>query len=330
MENNYNYIINDELLTRFLLGETDTEEKAAIENWLKASPENEKMLHRQKMIIDMVSFAKQNVDEEWMTFKKKLTPQTKEIKFESSETKNNYRYLAIAASIAVLIGLSVFFIFYFNNAPKKLMAESKDKIMDVILSDGSNVSLNRNSTLEYPETFGKNNRQVKLNGEAFFKITHDASKPFIVETEQLTVTVLGTEFYVSSFEGQPQQVYVETGKVKCEHKTTGENIILNAGEKYTFGIQNNTVESPSEKEMNQYAWKTARLIFVNEKMTDITQTINNTYGSHIILKGNIYNCTLTVNFEDLTLDGVLNVLQTILDAHIIKKTNTIEISGNGC
>jgi len=330
MNDNNNHIINEELLTRYLLGETNAEENALIEKWLEASPENRKTLQHHKTLIDMVSLSNQNIDNEWQAFKTKLTPRTKEIKIESPEYKINYRFWAIAASIAVLIGLSVFFVFYFNNGPKQLIAESHDQVKDVILSDGSNISLNRNSSLEYPDAFGKDKRVVKLKGEAYFKVKHDEKKPFVVETDQFTVTVLGTSFYVNSFEGQPQQVFVESGKVKCQYKTTGEIIILSAGEKYIFGTENKTPESITDKDKNNFAWKTASLVFVNERMTDIVNMINKTYGCQITLKGKINNCTLTVNFEDLTIDGVLNVLQTILDAKITRNAKTIEISGQGC
>ena len=330
MNDNDNHIINEELLTRYLLGETNAEEGALIEKWLEASPGNRKILQHLKTLIDMVSLSNQNVDEEWQAFKPKLTPRTKEIKFEAPEHKINYRFWAIAASIAVLIGLSIFFAFYFNNGPKQLIAESHDQIKDVILSDGTDINLNRNSSLEYPETFGKKERIVKLKGEAYFKVKHDETKPFVVETDQFTVTVLGTSFYVSSFEGQPQQVFVETGKVKCTSKTSGENIILNAGEKYIFGAATKAPEIITDKDKNNFAWKTASLVFVDERMNDIALMIDKTYGCKIILKGAINNCTLTVNFENLTIDGVLNVLQTILDVKITRTDKTIEISGQGC
>jgi len=330
MNDNYDHIINEELLTRYVLGETNAEENVEVEKWLKSAPENRNTLQHHKTLIDMISLSNQNIDEEWQAFKAKLTPRTKEIKIESFENKVNYRFWAIAASIAVLIGISVFFVFFFNSGPKQLIAESHDQIKDVILSDGSDINLNRNSSLEYPKTFGKEKRLVKLKGEAYFKVKHDEKKPFVVETDQFTVTVLGTSFYVSSFEGQPQQVSVESGKVMCTYKTTGESVILNAGEKYTFGTKSKAPDIITDKDKNNFAWKTASLVFVNEKMTDIVNMIDKTYDCQIILKGNINNCTLTVNFEDLTIDGVLNVLQTILDAKVTKNAKTIEISGKGC
>ncbi len=330
MNDNNNHIINEELLTRYLLGETNAEESALIVKWLEASPENRKTLQHHKTLIDMVSLSNQNIDDEWQAFKTKLNPRPKEIKLEIPEHKVNYRFWAIAASIAIIIGLSVFFIYFFNNSPKQLLAESHDQVKDVILADGSNISLNRNSSLEYPEAFGKKERMVKLKGEAYFKVKHDDNKPFVVETDKFTVTVLGTSFYVSSFEGQPQQVFVETGKVKCVSKTTGENIILNAGEKYIFDAEKKVPETITDKDKNNFAWKTASLVFVNEKMADIATMIDKTYGCQIVLKGKINSCTLTVNFENLTIDGVLNVLQTILDAKITRNAKNIEISGQGC
>ena len=330
MSNDNEHIINDDLLTRYLLGEAAPEENVLIEGWLADDPENKDTLRRRKTVIDMVALSKMDVDAEWNAFKSKLKPQTKEISFHQATQRSSMRILAIAASIAVLIGISVYFVFFFKQGPEKLMAQSKDTIKNIALADGSQVSLNRNSTLEYPEEFEKGSRTVKLNGEAFFDITPNKDKPFVVETPAFSVTVLGTSFFVSCTEGRPEKVVVLTGTVKCVHKTSGEEVVLNAGQMYTFGSVAKSPEPVTEKEMNAYAWKTARLVFVNEKFNDIISTINSTYGCHITAKGQMNECVLTVNFEDLTLDGVLNVLEVILDADITKDKNNIEIKGNGC
>ncbi len=330
MENNYNHIINEELLTRYLLGECTPEENTVIEQWLEAAPKNRAELRRLKTLIDMLALSKMDAETEWLSFKTKLKPQAKVVELKTHEKTGSYKFWAIAASLAVLIGLSIYFVFFFSPTPKQILAESHETVKEITLVDGSNISINRHSTLEYPEKFDKDRRLVKLKGEAYFKVNPDASRPFIVETEQFFVTVLGTAFYVRSSVGQTQEVFVESGTVKCEHKTNGENLILNAGEKYTFGSLTNTPIEVSQNDMNMNAWKTASLIFVSEKMSDIATIINHTYGCNIILNGDISNCTLTVNFEALTLDGVLNVLQTILDVQIVKNKNTIEINGNGC
>jgi len=329
MENNYNHI-NEEFLTRFLLGECTPEEKSMIEKWLTIAPENKARLNQLKTLFDMVALSKMDADAEWLSFKDKLKPKTKIVQLTPPAKRNKMRLWAIAASITVLIGLSLYFALFYSPTPKQLIAESHDIIKEISLADGSAISLNRQSTLEYPEQFDKNKRLVKLKGEAYFKIAPDTTRPFIVETEQFFVTVLGTVFYVRSYPGQPQEVFVESGTVKCEHKTNNESVVLNAGEKYTFGSLTNTPEITNQTDMNMNAWKTAYLVFSGEKMSDIASIVSHTYGCNIMLKGDISNCTLTVNFENLTLDGVLNVLQTILDVQIVRNKNDIEISGNGC
>ena len=271
-----------------------------------------------------------DVEDEWQLFKPKLKPQAKEVKLEAHKSRIALKYWAIAASVAVLIGLVYYFLFLYTPQPKMLLAEAQQQHKEIVLPDGSEIVLNRNSTLEYPEQFDKNKRTVKLNGECFFNVSPDTAHPFIVETEQFNVTVLGTSFYVRAYKGKEQEVIVESGRVKCEHKTSGESVVLNAGEKYTFGSQSSTPEVITLEDKNQNAWKTATLVFVNQNMANIAEHINNTYGCKIVLKDDIKHCKLTVNFDKLTLESVLNILQTILDADIKKEGQHIIISGSGC
>jgi len=330
MENNNEHIINDELITRYLLGETDADENALVAQWAEVSDENKATLRRHKTFLDMLSLSKMDAEKEWQRFKPKLKTQPKEIKLETHKKSNTLKYWAIAASAAVLIGFVFYFVFFYAPPAKMLLAEAHQEVKEIVLSDGSGIKLNRQSTIEYPEKFDKKKRVVKLNGEAFFNVSPDTSRPFVVETEHFNVVVLGTSFYVRAFKAQAQEVVVETGKVKCVHKTTGEAVVINAGEKYTFGSKTNTPETITVNDKNQNAWKTATLVFENEKMDNIAKLISNSYGCTIVLKGEIKHCKLTVNFNNLTLEGVLNILQTILDIEIKKGANHIEIYGSGC
>ncbi|OPZ98238.1 MAG: fec operon regulator FecR [Bacteroidetes bacterium ADurb.Bin408] len=330
MENNNNHIINDELLTRYLLGEASTDESAQIKQWLSAAPENMIALRRLKTVLDMVELSKMNTEDEWLSFKPKLKPKTLEVTLNKTERTLKVRHYAIAASILVLIGFSLYFAFFFSPSPKRIIARSGDVVKEIKLADGSNISLNRNSELEYPETFSGKKRPVKLKGEAYFSVAHDSTMPFIVETDNFTVTVLGTSFFISAFDNKPQQVMVESGRVRCDNNLTGKSVIINAGEKYIFGQAEQKPTPANQEDMNTYAWKTAKLVFVDKKMSDIAETLNQTYGCHITLNGQISNCVLNVNFENLTIDGVLNVLQTILEIKVKKDKKNIEIDGNGC
>lgn len=85
----------------------------------------------------------------------------------------------------------------------------------VLLADGSAVTLNACSELRYPERFARRRREVRLvRGEAFFEVAHDASAPFTVETDDVSVEVLGTKFNVNAYDKEVTTVYLKEGKVR--------------------------------------------------------------------------------------------------------------------
>ncbi len=88
-----------------------------------------------------------------------------------------------------------------------------------MLEDGTVIMLKPNSSIEYPEKFSKSDRKVQLTGEAFFNVTKDKSRPFIIGTADVTIKVLGTSFNVMAYEGAKEiSVAVKTGKVSVYAK----------------------------------------------------------------------------------------------------------------
>ena len=101
----------------------------------------------------------------------------------------------------------------------------------IILPDSSEVWLNADSYIEFPESFRKGSRIVAVNGEAFFKITRDESSPFIVRSQQLEVRVLGTEFNFNNYTPDNTQVALVRGKVEVLPPSgEGQPAILSPGE----------------------------------------------------------------------------------------------------
>ena len=85
--------------------------------------------------------------------------------------------------------------------------------INITLADGTNVWLNARTTIQYPITFNEKERLVKLDGEAYFDVTKDKSKPFIVQTNNYNVEVLGTKFDVDSY--SETEIFETTGKTAC-------------------------------------------------------------------------------------------------------------------
>jgi len=319
--------INEELIQKYLLSEATDAEEQAIKAWLLISDDNKQLFEKQKMIFDMIALSNQDVDKEWLVFKQKLSARP-QVSTPIIKSISPYKFLAIAASIALLLGTLL--LYFFNKEEKYNIVEATDKVLNIKLMDGSLVALNRNSTLEYHADYNKKNRKIKLKGAAFFNVQSQQEMPFIVEAYDLIVTVLGTSFYVNAYSENKQEVIVETGRVKCEQKSTGYSTTLNAGEKYIFSNLNSVTSTVETKDMNSVAWRTARLVFENETLDVIVKHINDAYGCNIKLKGAINNCRLTFSIEDLTLDGTITILQSIMNIQVEYVGTDIIFSGNGC
>lgn len=319
----------DILITRYLLHETGEQETREVEELLESDPDFRKELYEFSRVTDMLEILKKDTDQSWYQFRNKLTHKSQLSETPARHTAVLFRRFAVAASVIVLIGIASFF-GYKAFISRTLIITSSQETVQLDLKDGTHITLNRESEIQYPRRFGKENRTVRLKGEGFFKVEPDSAKPFIVETTDLTVTVLGTSFYVKAFPGELPEVYVETGKVQCFYKPSGETVILEAGETVIFGTKAPRPVKATIRDLNTYAWKTFSLKFEDESLDHIISLVNKAYGSHLEADPKITDCRLTVNFNNLSINGVLNVLQTILDVRIVKSRDKIIIRGEGC
>lgn len=194
----------------------------------------------------------------------------------------------------------------------------------VILPDGSTVFLNGNSTLEFPRTFGPKNRIVRLSGEAFFKVTKNLIKPFIVETRSARIKVLGTSFNVlTSPDNNRVEVLVKTGVVSLSSRhNRKERLFLVKGD---FGIvDSGKTKRATAPGKNYLAWQTKKFQFNNEKLINVVETLNHAYATRILLgSDSIQQLHLTSTFNQVSLDTVVRSL--CLTFHLIATQNNDEI-----
>jgi len=200
------------------------------------------------------------------------------------------------------------------------------------LPDNSKVILNKNSQLTYPDHFNSDQRLVKLVGEGFFDVAHDAAHPFIVETEQEKVTVLGTSFNVLTTDKGLTSVYVETGKVQVEQKESAQKIILVKGEKGTSNIHTKEVKNRGPQSANDLAWYTHVLEFKNTSMDEVFNQISKLYGVEFEIENKAMNlCTFTAKIENEKIEMVLKIIEATFDIEIQKtSTNNYLVKGEGC
>lgn len=143
--------------------------------------------------------------------------------------KKVYPFKNIFAAAAILLVIGTTYLFkadlFSSAAVHQVTAMSRNgERKQLQLTDGTKVWLSPNSKLSYPEKFGSAQRMVTLEGEAFFEVAHDSSHPFIIQTGQVSTTVLGTSFNISAYQQQTAiNVTLVTGKVAVALKTADQN-----------------------------------------------------------------------------------------------------------
>jgi ferric-dicitrate binding protein FerR (iron transport regulator) len=151
------------------------------------------------------------------------------------------------------------------------------------LADGSKVWMNSVSELRFPLLFTRPARNVELKGEAYFKVAHQASQPFTVQVNGLTVTALGTEFNIRSYNKEATYISLVKGSVSVEN-TKGERIILLPGEGVMVADSNSPLQKENFDETSVLGWMQGRYFFRNENLQQISVVAQRWFDVEIQLK----------------------------------------------
>jgi ferric-dicitrate binding protein FerR (iron transport regulator) len=191
--------------------------------------------------------------------------------------------MRIAASILIVTGVG-YATFRLITTPEDKMvtvASGNEKNITITLPDGSNVTLNRYSSLTYPVEFSGETKTVELTGEGFFEIIHDPSTPFRVKAGNAGVEVLGTSFNVNSpGAGNEVEVFVKTGRVMLTIEGENEKVILNEGD-----IGNTGTGKPvryTNTNPNYLAWNSGILVYESATLQTVFADLKRVYGINII------------------------------------------------
>lgn len=331
MNTNNNYI-SDERLIVYLTGEANPQLVQQVEKWLSESDENriyfnelEKVWAETKNIQTKPLAV--DVDAAW----EKLSNRIHATKVEKDINKFSRQLLKIAAVLIITFGIWAIVANLNNN--KSLI--SQNTTIEKVLSDGSDITLNKNSKLLYPNKFKKNTREVKLEGEAFFDIKHNDKQPFIIHAGDANVKVLGTSFNVKAYPNSKKiEVYVRSGIVKLysENNTDITPLVLKAGEKGVFDEAANKTSKVKTTKPDELFWAEKTLIFKNTELLKVIEVLEKCYSVKITVQNQDVNiCKLNVTFKNETIDYILKIIATSLDLEVTKKDNkTYTLNGEGC
>lgn len=338
LETNFNHI-TDELLVKYLLEEASPEERQQVSTWISDKKENQQYFEQFKTIWDAAQTlaATTEVDEDkaWQKFQLRIK--------ENYYAKNtNYRnetneaasspsvksvfsmksvFSRVAASIILIAGIGLIgYLLVNKNQVQQLALNSGNEVKIDTLSDGSIITLNKASSLSYPSKFKGDKRAVALKGEAFFNITPDKKKPFIISVDSIEVTVVGTSFNIKA-EKESTEIIVETGIVRVA--TSGQSVELRAGEKIVFNAGGTIAkEKISDKLYNYYRSK--EFVCDNTPLWKLVEVIKQAYQTDIVIgREELRNLPMNATFNNESLEQVLKVISLTFDIKVTKEENRI-------
>ena len=264
-----------------------------------------------------------NLDQEWQRFKSTVRPAG-----TGSSTTGWWR---IAASV-VLVTVLGYLLWTNVFEAKSITVLAQYSGQEIMLPDSSVVTLNKNASISYPRNFSRGSRMVEMTGEAFFEVTRNVNKPFIVKMGLSNVEVLGTSFNINARKDNDRiEVVVNTGKVRFTNTTSKEAVILTKGEKGVLMKSNNSIAKAPNDDVNFMAWKTRKIVFDDVELDEVIQTLNKLYEAHVSFSTDVSkDCKVTVTFDNQSLDAILSVLEVTLDLEYRKSGDIIEVVKTGC
>lgn len=253
----------------------------------------------------------------------------KEIILPARKKQRRIRLYRAAAVILPFLVLSISMWYLSNRAPifdsseLQTITTAKGETSQIILQDGTQVFLKPDTRISFPEKMGLFQRNVNLKGEAYFVVSSDPNRPFLVQLGDASIEVLGTSFNVSSYpDGDQINVVLDHGSIAFSTDANKEKLI--AGQGLKFNKQSGDVSLFKAEEINYHLGKDTVLIFKDEALEDILVTLNRWYDVSFIVQDPLVNkLRYTTTFKNNSLEEILNELEAVSPVAFSKTKDTI-------
>ncbi|MBL7776453.1 MAG: FecR domain-containing protein [Saprospiraceae bacterium] len=318
------------LLAKYLAGECSPEEEAAVRRWLEASPDH------QHQLADLVWL--------WERAPEGVPPPPRAVDTEAALRQVQARlrgsgwqvwrnqtgpFLLRAAAVFVLaLSAVLWWQTRETSAPAQRLAAAEVPLTDT-LADGSRVTLERHSGLTLAAGFNRRERRMRLEGQAFFQVAPDTSRPFIVEVQELQVRVVGTAFTVDN-QQTPGQVLVTVFEGKVQVRAGQQLLLLSAGEQAVYDQPSKNLTRTAPRQGNPEP-SSRMFAFDATPLGQVAERLSVAYGVRIVLKNkNLENCPLTASYNQLPLERVLRLVADSFSLQVEKTADGYMLSGEAC
>lgn len=319
--NNIARIIRKFLSSRF---PSETEEK--VQKWIVKGKDTQA---KEKASLDYWNELEVKADSNTYTALERVNLR---IGYNKEHLKNivSYRKLTRVAAVIIPFFLLGGFLLYSLSVGDELIevTAAYGEQKRLLLPDSSEIWLNAGSSIIYPKTFAENKRLVTLDGEAYFIVSKDTTKPFIVETSQLSVKVLGTKFNVRAYADDERiSTTLTSGKVEVYVRSQLPRI-LQPNERLTYDESTSHIDISTVESIDTDSWIKGRLFFTNATAEEIFRTLERRYNTTIENTLSIpATRRYTVKFlKDENLNEMLNILADIIGFTYQQNENKIIIT----
>lgn len=327
----------NKLLEKYLDGQCSESEKQTVLQWYQQTTVSAKDI--------LLSDEKEGI-------KQAIWEKIKGSSLLDSEKRKVYvrSYLAIAASIILVLGIGLFFTN--KKSPPKDVSMAKlsvdkslkeirnntNKSKEVSLEDGSTVVLQPKSYLTLPEHFNNQNRVVYLMGEALFKVKRSPTKPFLVHAGNLITEVLGTSFIIkTNSDSKLTEVRVLSGRVSVyedtnQNETNRKGAILTTNQNVKYNSESkqlvpSIVEAPIVVKLDNET----DFIFEDTRLPKVLEVLKRSYGLDFFVgNDNLNYCVFTADLNGLPLFSQLELICRAINARYEIRGTNIFINGEGC
>lgn len=280
-----------QLIVAQLDGSANDQQQQQFEAWLNAAPQHaddyEKIKGLWSKSASVKHLAELNTAKDWQSTRRKI----------GFGKKTRVGTWAVAASVALLLGIAAV-LQYISTQPTVYLADGE--ITTITLDDGSEIVLNKGASIEVAHDFGKTTRSLVLDGEAFFEVAKDPSKPFHIDAKNTHTQVLGTAFNIDA-SSEKTAIQVDHGLVKFSTRRASVKLREMMG---AISATDGSIEEVTA-DPNAFAWRTGILTFHNTELAEAVRVLNDHYEVNIQLSITD-ELSITSTFDNQSLEEVLD------------------------
>lgn len=314
------------LIARSLEGNLTSAEQEELQSWLEEDDTNRRYYAELLKTWELTGGADTDIEPDietnWASFNRKLQTTA-----QPAGIVRSYRYVFRAAAAVLLLGGAATAWFMLKSPGEISVQTAANETNIIVLPDGTKAFINKNSNLRYAGNFGKEDRTIHLEGEAFFDVVKDEKHPFIVYTSRTKTQVLGTTFDVKAYDVQPVEVFVLSGKVAVSgQEKQSKEVVLTEGRKVTLG-QDEQLSEDAISNHDFIAWKDNIMVFNDEPIGNVIRKVEALYGVRIVADESVADYSIKTRITpDQPLEQVLDVIAASATASWVKEGDVYKLS----